>query len=37
MVDKLSPELKEFIGELHEADYTTSQIKTILGEFDINE
>ena len=35
MADKLSPELKEFIGELHEADYTTSQIKTILGEFDI--
>src|SRR3989344_2806279 len=36
MADKLSPELKEFIGELHEADYTTSQIKTILGDFDIN-
>src|SRR3989344_1898044 len=35
MADKLSPELKEFIGELHEADYTTIQIKTILGEFDI--
>src|SRR3990167_7723637 len=35
MADKLSPELKEFIGELHEADYTTSQIKTILAEFDI--
>src|SRR3989344_77373 len=35
MADKLSPELNEFIGELYEADYTTSQIKTILGEFDI--
>ena len=35
MVDKLSPEIKEFIGELHEADYTANQIKTILGEFDI--
>src|SRR3989344_2263491 len=35
MVDKLSPEIKEFIGELYEADYTANQIKTILGEFDI--
>src|SRR3989338_7360077 len=35
MADKLSPALNEFIGELYEADYTTSQIKTILGEFDI--
>src|SRR3989344_1616758 len=35
MADKLSPELKEFIGELYEADYTANQIKTILGEFDI--
>ena len=36
MVDKLSPEIKEFIGELYEADYTANQIKTILGDFDIN-
>src|SRR3989344_1536599 len=35
MADKLSPEIKEFIGELYEADYTANQIKTILGEFDI--
>jgi len=36
MADKLSPEIKEFIRALYEADYTTSQIKTILGDFDIN-
>ena len=35
MANRLSPEIKEFIGELYEADYTANQIKTILGEFDI--